>query len=443
MKRVFFSIYLFLLISLLVIPLGIKPFLLALFGDQVVNMERELSRGTFHMVSEALNGLDPREQNRVLEQLQPQFGYPLRILPLADVHIDAADELDFLGGMIVWDSDTQSMVLRLGNSQRVLSMGGPFPGRALMFRLGLIFWGLCLICMILPALLWTLVLYWDIRKVEIGTARFSAGDHDARVQVSTLSSMAKIVTAVNTMADKTQKLIYFQKSFANAVSHEIRTPLARIKFGLEMMEEKTDFAGDIAKDVAEIEGLVDEMLTYARFERDYSATEDLPVQDMVPWLGALVAREEKTDPHKSLVFLEFPEGFYLPFEATYLGWSVRNLIRNGLRHAKSRVTVSLIREGEGALIHVDDDGPGIPEKMRSQVFTPFFRMDQSRSRHSGGGYGLGLAIARRIVRWHGGDVTVHGSPARGARFTLYLPPGKEIIPDLELPGAKKNQGAGL
>ena len=443
MKRVFLSIYLFLLISLLVIPLGLNPLLKTLFGDEVVSMERELSRGTFYMVSEALNGLDPLEQNRVLEQLQPRFGYPLRILSLDKVQINPADELDFLGGMIVWDSDTQAMLLRLGNSQRALSMGGPFPGRDFIFRLGLIFWALCLLCMILPALLWTLVLYWDIRKVEVGTARFSAGDHDARVQVSTLSSMSKIVTAVNTMADKTQKLIYFQKSFANAVSHEIRTPLARIKFGLEMMEEKTDFAGDIARDVAEIEGLVDEMLTYARFERDYSATDDLPVQDMVPWLATLVDREQKTDPNKELVFLEFPHGFCLPFEATYLGWSVRNLIRNGLRHGRNQVTVSLVRKNGGAMIHVDDDGPGIPQDMRSKVFVPFFRMDQSRSRHSGGGYGLGLAIARRIVRWHGGDVTVHDAPIGGARFSLYLPPGKKIIPDLELPGAKQDQGTGL
>ncbi|MCG8565898.1 MAG: ATP-binding protein [Desulfobacterales bacterium] len=426
MKRIFFTFYCLLILLLVLIPLGIKPLVKALFEDEMVEIERTLARGTFYMIARELDGVDAETQNRILERLQGEFGYPLELHSLDGISIRSADQLDFLGGMIVWDAHRNLMVLRIGNSQRALAIG-PFPGRELINRAGIYFWAFCMICLILPALVWTWFIRKDVRQIERKAARFFNGDLAARAHVPHWSSMREVVRTVNTMADKAQKLIGYQKSFANAVSHEIRTPLARIKFSLEMMDgpsdpNDTDYRLEIGRDVEEIEGLVDEMLTYARFERDLAATADLPVNDMVSWLKNLVVREQKTQSAKELI-LRLPPGeppLSHAFEATYLGWAVRNLIRNGLRHARSRVTVVLEPGTKEIALHVDDDGPGIPEEMREKVFVPFFRLDGSRNRSSGG-YGLGLAIAGRIVAWHGGGIRIFESAQGGARFTLCLP----------------------
>jgi signal transduction histidine kinase len=99
---------------------------------------------------------------------------------------------------------------------------------------------------------------------------------------------------------------------------------------------------------------------------------------------------------------------------------VGHLVDNAVRHASSRVAVGLRSTGGTALLHVDDDGPGVPADQRAAVFERFGRLQEGRSRDSGGA-GLGLAVVRRIAERHGGSVAVHDSPLGGARFEVVLP----------------------
>ncbi|WDP87123.1 MAG: hypothetical protein HUN05_19970 [Desulfobacter sp.] len=302
-------------------------------------------------------------------------------------------------------------------------MGGPWPDQKLHKKAMVLFLLLFVLFLTLPALAWTFFLNRDIRKIEQSIARFISGDHGARAKVSKISSMTEIVRAFNAMARKTQKLIASQKDLANAVSHEIRTPLARIKFSLEMAGEEngtTGYIKEINTDVEEIESLVNEMLTYARFEREHEYSAELFNHEMVSWLENLVDQERKTAQTKEIRFVPETDHLIARFEPIYLGWAVRNLLRNGIRHCHHTVLLSLIPGPFRIKIHVDDDGPGIPLKAREKIFTPFFRMDKSRSRESGG-HGLGLAIAQRIITWHWGSVRVKDSPLGGARFTLVIP----------------------
>ncbi len=107
-------------------------------------------------------------------------------------------------------------------------------------------------------------------------------------------------------------------------------------------------------------------------------------------------------------------------EPQYLRRALSNLITNAMRHAESQVRVSFAIDGETARLEVDDDGPGVPEADWEKVFTPFLRLDDSRTRASGG-HGLGLSIVRRIVYWHGGRSQVGHSALGGARFSLVWP----------------------
>lgn len=107
--------------------------------------------------------------------------------------------------------------------------------------------------------------------------------------------------------------------------------------------------------------------------------------------------------------------------------AVQNLLGNALRHAHSRVVVQLREAPGGVRIAVEDDGPGVPESQRERIFEPFSRLDETRSKSSGG-YGLGLAIVRRIAERHGGRIACGAAALGGARFELELPWAASSMP---------------
>ncbi|THB77735.1 MAG: hypothetical protein D3926_14855 [Desulfobacteraceae bacterium] len=429
MKRIFITIYIVMIIGLLTIPFGIVPIIDEIFKDQVTEAERDLARGTFALIAQRLEGLDKAGQDEELARIAPLFGYPVTLQAMDQLDVDPEDIPDFKNGLIVSHSEEDMLIQRLGASDRAMTMGGPFPGNRIDAQAQYIFWGLFLLFLALPAFAWTFFLQHDLKKIQKTTAQFAAGDHTARVKVSRISSFSQVAVSINTMAEQTQKLLESQKDLSNSVSHEIRTPLARIKFSLEMIAEFVNTAqqgshylSEIGRDVEEIESLVDEMLTYARFDREPEKSGDLNRHEMISWLDAIVETEQKGIREKALSFEKPVDKTSLisRFEPVYLGWAIRNLIRNAVKYARNRIAVT-IEEVEGnLLIHVDDDGPGIPESSREKIFQPFFRIDSSRSRKSGN-YGLGLAIAKRISRWHKGSIHVGLSPWNGARFTITLP----------------------
>jgi signal transduction histidine kinase len=346
-----------------------------------------------------------------------------------ELKIDDEDRTDFLNHLIVEDDDKQMLVQRLKDSDLVLTMGGPFPGSNLEFQVLLFFWGLFIIALIVPSLAWAIFINRDIKKIETGSSLFAAGDYTARVKVSKISSMVQIASAFNHMAEKVQNVLESQKEIANSVSHEIRTPLARIKFSMEMLNDAIrtepgdkNYLREIGRDVKEIESLVDEMLTYARFGRDREASETLTKQEIISWLNAIVDAQKKGFPERQIRFVCNPEDstYRVLFEPVYLGWAVSNLVRNAACYADALVEVSVEFKEDMFCIHVDDDGPGIADELKEKIFEPFFRQDKSRNRTSGG-YGFGLAISKRIALWHKGGIGVSASPYGGSRFTIRLP----------------------
>ncbi len=429
MKRIFITIYILLLIALFTIPFGIGPIMDSIFKDEVAKAERDLSKGTFTLIAEKLIGLDEKLQKEELAKIQPKFGYPLGLYHIDELQIDKSDTNDFLNGLIIKEDQRDMLVQRLKNSDWALVMGGPFPGDDLNFKATIIFWGLFILFLSLPALAWTFFMIRDMNKIGKTAAQFATGDHTARVKVSKISSMTQVASAFNYLTDKTQKLVESQKELSNSVSHEIRTPLARIKFSLEMLideitpgQQEKNYINEIGTDVEEIESLVNEMLTYAKFDREPEASSRLAENEMVSWLKAIINAEYTSIMDNNIeIHSRFEiERLISKFEPVYLGWAVRNLIRNASKHAKSKIEV-VFKESKGkCIIHVDDDGPGIPLKARDNIFKPFFRIDESRNRQSGG-FGLGLAIAKRITLWHKGSISVDESPFKGSRFTVILP----------------------
>ena len=223
----------------------------------------------------------------------------------------------------------------------------------------------------------------------------------------------------------------FRREFVADVSHEIKTPLTGILGAAEMLSEgdaseaQKPLLSMISKESTRLNALVQQILDLARLEREGEAL-DLAETDLVDLAKESVdlmrPRAEAAGIALSFAAPESP--CVAKVDARLIGEAIGNLVSNAIRHSGSPdVAVSVSRSARGFAIAVEDHGIGIPPEHAERVFERFHRVDPARASESGGA-GLGLAIARRIARLHGGDVVFSPVAPSGARFVLSVRGGR-------------------
>ncbi|WP_136254081.1 ATP-binding protein [Onishia niordana] len=265
-------------------------------------------------------------------------------------------------------------------------------------------------------------------RLEQAATRIACGHLNTRVKVESGDFLGRVGMAFNGMASQVQSLLRAQQEMIRAVSHELRTPVARIRFAVQMVEDMTDSApvrrqlSGIDGDIEELDGLIDEILTYAKLGNDHAqgVLQEAELVDCRDLADNVV--EALAPLHAKLVLRVMPgPPVEVVADPRYLQRALQNLVANACRHANGEVRVSLGDDGQVARLDIEDDGPGVPVGEREEIFKPFARLDDSRTRRSGG-YGLGLSIVHKVMLWHGGSVMVDDSPRLGgARFSLLLP----------------------
>ncbi|MFJ2990102.1 ATP-binding protein [Collimonas sp. NPDC087041] len=283
--------------------------------------------------------------------------------------------------------------------------------------------------MLAAMLIWLTPHWRDLEKLRIAAARFGEGALDARAKLSENSSIKQLCAYFNNMADRIASLIKAQREMVNAASHELRTPLARLEFGLVNLMDTTEDNGThkriqaMRKDVEELDILVGELLTLSMLEQsslpEPSAT--IPLEDFLRSATG-VSLEELQLRRNTVIWSISPALREVVTEPRSLARAFSNLMRNALRYSRStiRVRTEIDRAGGSWNLIVEDDGVGIPEQERERVFDPFYRLDRSRDRATGG-YGLGLAIVKKIAERLGGSARVGSSDLGGAMFVLRFP----------------------
>jgi two-component system, OmpR family, osmolarity sensor histidine kinase EnvZ len=213
------------------------------------------------------------------------------------------------------------------------------------------------------------------------------------------------------MRNRIQRQITQRTEMLAGVSHDVRTPLTRMRLELEMMRAD-DSVKALKQDVAEMERMLEGYLAFARGE----GTERPEPCDVGQLLTDAVdqARRSGRD-----IALTSEGSLAIPLRPNAMKRCLTNLLENAARVAR-KVVVHAGRSKDAIEVIIDDDGPGIPVDAREKVFKPFYRMDTSRNPGTGG-VGLGLTIARDVVRTHGGDITLETSPMGGLRVRLRLP----------------------
>jgi two-component system osmolarity sensor histidine kinase EnvZ len=197
-----------------------------------------------------------------------------------------------------------------------------------------------------------------------------------------------------------------------AVSHDLRTPLTRLELELALSPPGARVE-EMKRDVAEMEHMIDEYLAFARGE----GAESLEPVDLAALLAEVSAAASRTGAE---VKLAAPPDLVAPVRANALKRALSNLIMNAAGHAAIIEVTGRPGEAGGVEIVIDDDGPGIPDDRYEDAFAPFGRLDEGRNQNAKG-VGLGLAIARDIVRGHGGEVTLARSPLGGLRAVVRVP----------------------
>ncbi len=248
-----------------------------------------------------------------------------------------------------------------------------------------------------------------IRRLATAAEDFGIGRDVGPIRPEGASEVRQAAAAFNRMQDRIRRFLAQRTEMLAGVSHDLRTPLTRLRLSLEMLPRTAELTNDIVEmeaDLVEMDNMIGAYLAFARGEGSEQAEE----VDVTALLDEVVVGARRTGATVTLTPLPV---LVVSLRAGAMRRAITNLVDNASRHAR-HVQLTAEPQGRSLLLTVDDDGPGIPEDRRESVFRPF-------ESDTAGGTGLGLTIARDIVRAHGGDIVLGTSPMGGLRAQIRLP----------------------
>lgn len=379
-----------------------------------------------HRVAERLApATNPEARAAAVAALEEELRAPITIAPLAQAQdrLDPLDRARLDRGEAVthaWEG-AAALLVRVPD-QPLVAVLQPAPAEPLAWRTPLLVGalgaglGLAVLVTLLP-------LQRQMTELSRAARRLGQGETGARAAVQTRDASGEVAASFNDMAARVEGLLRAREELLLAVAHELRTPLSRLRFAIELLADSDDAADreaqreEVEGDIAELEALVAELLAFGSLQDDRRALARAPV-DLAAALEELAHRAADLRPEVDLRV----EAAAVTAAVEDRLWrrAAGNLLRNAVRYGEGRVVASLRAEGDAAVLRVDDDGPGVPLEDRGRIFEPMVRLDAARGRDAGG-VGMGLALARRIARRHGGDLVVESSDLGGASFVLSVP----------------------
>lgn len=265
-----------------------------------------------------------------------------------------------------------------------------------------------------------------LRTLAAAADRFGRGDLSARVAYRGKSEIGRLASSFNEMADRIQTLMTAERRLLQDISHELRSPLARLNFAAELARTAPDRQAAVdrlQRDIDRLSLLVGELLEITRAEGD-PATRRAQAVDVNALVADVVeACDLDAASRGCTIEVEGRLTRTIDGDAELLRRAIENVLRNAVGHAPqgTAVTVSLEDDGARASIAIRDRGAGVPEELLTNIFAPFYRVDESRETGTGG-IGLGLSITARAIQLHHGSVRAENAQP-GLRVVLTLPVG--------------------
>lgn len=422
MLRLFLGLFLVMTVGLVAALQTVEHTFNALLDNQMQAYNREAVRGQAWSLVEHMRDQQGAAREAQLEALRPHYGLTLSLVEADQLNLNDQEKAELAQDLLVIRDDYTQFISNIDGGSQLLSIKLPPEPSLMPFYIAGAY-------LMLAVLLGIVLYFWvrphwrDLEKLRLAAERFGDNDLSVRIQLSKRSNIRDLAGHFNLMAARIEGLIANQRELTNAVSHELRTPIARLSFELDQLKQQPDASqnreliADMYADLGELEEMVSELLTYASLERGATVITRENIQ-AANWLdsvvGSVALEAEAAGVQLLIVDCRVDE---VRIEPRFMARAVINLLRNAIRYAEQRVEVSLVRIGDQYEVQVNDDGPGVPLDGREKIFEPFSRLDASRDRRTGG-FGLGLALVRRVSQSHGGQVEVGDSPWGGASFRM-------------------------
>ena len=298
-----------------------------------------------------------------------------------------------------------------------------------------LFWIRLIVAIVVSGIVCYLLAHYltkPVRKLRGATERFSLGDLSVRVGAemgSRRDEIADLGRDFDTMASRIESLVSSQNRLLSDISHELRSPLARLQVALELARKRSPGAhaelDRIALESERLNELIGQILAFQRLESSNRASPSERI-DLAELLGDVVAdaRYEARASDRGIKTIA-SDDLYTTGNPDQIRSAVENVVRNAMRYTRdgTAVEVQLERAKDDprwCCIRIRDHGTGVSPEALLHLFEAFFRVDDARDRGSGG-HGLGLAIAERCVRLHGGRIVARNHPDAGLVVEIYLP----------------------
>ncbi len=399
------------------------------YGSHLDVVSRRLSSAVAGEIAQTITLMQrfPGQENTdwILEDARRHFGLGIRMIrngalpggPRVNVIGPMDDDLDdalraqlTMPFFMDWASDTRVVIVQVQVADGIVTFEAPrkrlYTSTVYLFVLWVV--GSAALLFGIAALFMRNQVR-AIRRLAKAAEDFGIGRDVGSIRPEGATEVRQAAAAFNRMQDRIRRFLSQRTEMLAGVSHDLRTPLTRLRLSLEMLPATEEMEPDIHEmtaDVQEMERMIGAYLAFARGE----GTEQAEQVDLSALLDDIAARARRTGAN---VTLAVPAGLVLALRVDAVRRAVTNLVENAHRHAQ-RMILSAEVQGRSILVTVDDDGPGIPEDRRESVFRPFESATE-------GGTGLGLTIARDIVRAHGGDIALGISPLGGLRAQVRLP----------------------
>ncbi|APZ06377.1 two-component system sensor histidine kinase RstB [Kosakonia cowanii] len=430
MKKLFVQFYLLLFVCFLVMTMLVGlvyKFTAERAGRQSLD---DLMKSSLYLMRSELREIPPHEWAKTLKELDLNLSFDLQVEPMNKFNLDPAAAQRLREGDIVALDSEYTFIQRIPRSHYVLAVG-PVPYLFFLHETRLLDMGLMALIAIslaFPVFIWMRPHWQEMLRLESAAQRFGEGHLEERIHFDSASSFERLGIAFNQMADNINALIASKKQLIDGIAHELRTPLVRLRYRLEMSDNLSEAEHTaLNRDIGQLEGLIEELLTYARLDRPQTELQ-LTTPDLPAWFSSYLDDARSMNPQHSLLLDCQAGDEYGALDMRLMERVLDNLVNNALRYSEGTIKVTLQRQGSLASMTVEDDGPGIAPAERERIFEPFVRLDPSRDRATGG-CGLGLAIVHSIAQAFGGSVSCGESELGGAKFTFQWP----IYHNLPLP----------
>ena len=432
MNRLFYRFFILVMLSITAATFVIYFVISRLFGDPLDDIARRQAAAQIFVLEQYVDRAPADEWLTRLNKVREVSDANFEIVPLAAARgaLPASDREAFERGQLVVLPSARAFFRRvdLDGQRYVGSEEEAIHAQDLPIDIGFalqmeaVRYVVVALALLIPIALWSRSHWKSLQQLSRVADDFGSGDLAARARMVPSDSVYPLAERINAMAGRIAGLLDAQRNLLHSVSHEVRTPIARLEFGLELLRsaardpalEKRISA--MEGDLRELNGLVNELLSMTRLDsRPQLEREPVAVKPLLEGLAAALA------PAPAKLELDLPDGLP-PVDADrrLLARALDNLMRNAQKYSDGHVAVSARAESGFVEIAVEDNGPGIPEAERDKIFEPFYRIDRSRDRATGG-FGLGLSIAHKAVSLHGGSIAIGTAPLGGARFVVRMP----------------------